>query len=169
MNAIFPYQRALCFGAAVVLTAALSVRAVQAEETAYETVRAASHFAIGGVGVAGTITPEELAMRKIRDGPQADAQLRKLLREATPAGQMYALFALRQLDPTDYAALSALYRQSSTTVPTISGCIIHTQSMSEAVRWIDQYARKRRTWEKTRTAPQRPSGLHIISAEPTGQ
>ena len=88
MKKIPRYQSVLCVGVAVVSAAALSVPGARAEETAYETVRAASHFAIGGVGVAGTITPEELAMRRVRDSPQADVQLRQLLREATPAGQM---------------------------------------------------------------------------------
>lgn len=137
----------------VALMAGLAPSGASANETAYETVKAASHFAIGGVGVAGTITPEEIAMRQIRDGPQAETQMRKLLHEATPAGQMYALFALRQLDAADYTTLSTTYRQSSIAVPTISGCIIHTQPMSEAVRWIDQYARQIQTWEKSRPTP----------------
>jgi hypothetical protein len=137
---------------AVVVTALFPLAGF-ANETAYETVKMASHFAIGGVGVAGTITPEEIAMRQIRDGSQAETQLRKLLHESTPAGQMYALFALRQRDVADYPRLSESYRQSSTAVPTISGCIIHTQSMSEAVRWIDQYASKIRSWEKSGPTP----------------
>lgn len=139
----------LCAAAVVVLTL-FPLVPLQAETKAYSTVKAASDFAIGGVGVAGLMTPAELAMREIRDGAQAEEQLRKLLREATPAGQIYALFALRQLDSTDYAALSVPYRQSSVMVPTISGCSVHTQPMSEAVRWIDQWAKKVRTWEKTK-------------------
>jgi len=133
--------------AAFILTLFL-LSPLRAETNAYSAVRSASDFAIGGVGVAGVMTREELAMREIRDSAQAGEQLRKLLREATPAGQMYALFALRQLNSTDYVALSAPYRQSSTIVPTISGCIVHTQRMSETVRWIDQWAKKIRTWEK---------------------
>jgi hypothetical protein len=139
--------------AVVVLIGGLCLPDTQAEETAYATVKSASHFAIGGVGVAGIVSQEELAMRQIRDGPQAEAQLRQLLREATPAGQMYALFALRQLDLADYATLSATYRQSSTPVPTISGCNIHTQPISQAVNWIDQYASKMRAWERTGPSP----------------
>jgi len=63
-----------------------------AEATAYETVRSAPRFAIGGVGVAGVTSSEELAMRKLRDNQRGDEQLRKLLREATPAGQMVCTF-----------------------------------------------------------------------------
>ncbi len=134
--------------AAIVISTLFLLSTTHAETNAYSTVKSASDFAIGGVGVAGITTHAELAMREIRDGAQAAEELRKLLREATPAGQMYALFALRQLDVTDYAALSAPYRQSGTTVPTMSGCSAYTQRMSEAVRWIDQWARKMRTWEK---------------------
>jgi hypothetical protein len=147
------HRRKSCAGFVILLAAGLFLPVVHAKGTAYETVKAASHFAIGGVGVAGTMTPEELAMRQLRDGPEPETQLRKLLREATPAGQMYALFALRQLDSAEYATLSAPYRQNTSAVPTISGCIIHTQTMSEAVHWIDQYAASIRTWEKSKAAP----------------
>ena len=82
-----------------------------AEASAYNTVKSAPQFAIGGIGVAGVITPEELALRAIRDGPNAEEQLRKLLRDGTSAGQMYALFGLRQMKVTDYAALAQPYRQ----------------------------------------------------------
>src|SRR6187455_1018279 len=102
-----------------------------AEARADDTVKSASQFAIGGVGVAGVITPEELALRAIRDGPNPEEQLRKLLRDGTAAGQMYALFGLRQIKVTDYAALAQPYRQSSTPVRVISGCIIHTDPTSE--------------------------------------
>jgi len=150
---MLPFRKKFHVGFVILSMAGLSPRSASAKETAYETVKAADHFAIGGVGVAGTVTREELAMRAIRDGPQAETLLRQLLREATPPGQMYALFALRQLGPADYETLSEPYRQNSTAVPTISGCIIHTQPMSEAVHWIDQYAREIRTWEKSGASP----------------
>jgi len=124
------------------------LNSASAEASAYDTVKSASQFAIGGVGVTGVITPEELALRAIRDGPDAEEQLRKLLRDGTPAGQMYALFGLRQIKVTDYAALAQPHRQSSTAVRVISGCNIHTDPMSEVVHWIDQWAEKVRTWER---------------------
>lgn len=125
-----------------------SLVAASAEASTYSTVRSARHFAIGGVGYAGVTSEEELAMRTIRDGPRAQEQLRRLLKEGTPAGQMYALFALRQLSPPDYSALAEQFSRRSTSVPTISGCSVYTQQMSEAVQWIDKWARKIRTWEK---------------------
>ena len=122
--------------------------AVDANE--YSAVKSAESFAIGGVGVAGTTTREELAMRALRDSSAGDEQLRKVLRDGTPAGQMYALFALRQRGAADYEALAGPFRKRSTPVQVISGCIIHTDPMSNVVSWIDEWAPKIRTWEKTK-------------------
>lgn len=61
---------------------------------------------------------------------------------------MYALFGLRQIDAADYAALAEPYRRNSKSVGRISGCNVYTESMSEVVRWIDQWARKLKTREK---------------------
>ena len=114
----------------------------------YSTVRSAESFAIGGVGVAGTTTRVERAMRALRDNGGGEEQLRKLLRESTPAGQMYALFALRQRGAVGYKELAEPLRKCSTPVQVISGCIIHTDPMSKVVSWIDEWATKIKTWEK---------------------
>ena len=124
------------------------LNSASAAGSGYETVKSAEQFAIGGVGVTGVISAEELALRYIRDGPDAEKQLHKLLREGTPSGQMYALFGLRQLRIADYAELAQPYHQSSQPVKVISGCTIHTDATSEVVRWIDQWAEKIRTWER---------------------
>jgi len=129
----------LIFAASFVL-----VSAGAAEAGAYSKIRSARHFAIGGVGFTGVTSQGELAMRTIRDSPRAEEQLRALLNESSPAGQMYALFALRQLNPSDYSALAEPFRRRSTPVPTISGCFVYTQRMSEAVRWIERWAKKTR-------------------------
>ena len=119
-----------------------------AEPTAYETVRSAPRFAIGGVGVAGVTSSEELAMRKLRDNQHGGQELRKLLREATPAGQMYALFALRQINARDYEELAEPYRHSSAVITRVDGCIIHPEVISQTVEWIDKWAVKIKSWEK---------------------
>lgn len=133
---------------ALLLAAFFLATAASASAGSSDTVRAAKFFAIGGIGVAGTICPEEYAYRELRDGPEAQTKFRKLLRDASPAGQMYALFGLRQLDAADYPALSEPFRKSATPVEVISGCNIHTDPTSEVVQWIDQWARKIREWEK---------------------
>jgi hypothetical protein len=117
-----------------------------ADASAYSTIKSAESFAIGGVGVAGTTTREELAVRALRDG--GEEQLRKLLRESSPAGQMYVLFALRQRGAADFKELAEPFCKRSTPVQVISGCIIHTDPMSTVVSWIDEWAAKSKTWER---------------------
>ena len=120
----------------------------------YDSVKTAPEFAIGGIGVAGTISQSEVALREVRDGPRAEEQLRKLLAEATPAGRMYALYGLRQLDAADYDHLAAPYRSNHSRVKRIQGCMISEDETANVVKWIDQYAKKEREWEKT--DPRRP-------------
>jgi hypothetical protein len=122
--------------------------------SAQDSVKGAQEFAIGGIGVAGTLSPSELALREIRDGPRAGEQLRKLLNEGTQAGRMYALYGLRQLEVADYEKLAAPYRASNQPVRRIQGCMISMATTSEVVKWIDQYARQIRGWEKQE--PPRP-------------
>ncbi len=127
---------------------------VQAADESYDKVRKAQSFAIGGIGVAGIMSPEEVAMRNIRDGPGAHDQLRSLLKEGTQAGRMYALFGLRQLQATDYDALAQPFRSSNERVQRIQGCMISMATTSEVVKWIDQCAQEMRGWEKKE--PPRP-------------
>jgi len=109
-------------------------------------------------------------MRKLRDGPRAEEQLRKLLREATPEGQMYALFALRQLNVPNWQtlsqpyrhgtvtklrltvrddeALSEPYRHASPVINRMDGCIQHPEAVSDTVEWIEKWAVKIKSWEK---------------------
>ena len=140
---IIPRTLSLILAALFVL-----VSAGVAETSPYSRIRSAGQFAIGGVGITGVTSQGELAMRMIRDSPLGEERLRRLLGESSPAGQMYALFALRQLNPPDYSALAEPFRRRSTSVPTISGCFVYTQRMSEAVRWIDRWAKKMRATEK---------------------
>lgn len=135
-----------------VLTSAAALLAVigsgYAEPSAYETVRSAPRFAIGGIGVAGITSSEELAMHKLREDQCGEEQLRKLLREATPAGQMYALLALRQINARDYEGLSEPYRHSSAVITRVNGCLVHPEVISQTVEWIDKWAVKIKSWEK---------------------
>lgn len=137
--------------AALVLAVAFTGTA-SANAGAYDSVRDAQEFAIGGIGVAGTLSKSELALREIRDGRQADEQLRKILNDGTQAGRMYALYGLRQLDAPDYDRLADPFRSSHVRVKRIQGCMISDAPVSEVVKWIDHNARQIRTWEKKEPA-----------------
>ena len=124
--------------------------AAYAGSAPHEVVKAAKQFAIGGVGVAGIITPEEIACRQIRETSNAESQFRQLLREATVAGRMYALFGLRQLDVADYDSLAAPFRRNTDPMTHVMGCMIVKEPVADVVRWIDRNAKQIREWEKPR-------------------
>ena len=134
-------------GAALVVAITLTGTA-SASAGAFDSVKNAQEFAIGGVGVAGTLSPSELALREVRDGPGAEEQLRRILNEGTQAGRMYALYGLRQLGAKDYEHLAQPYRSNHSRLKRIQGCMISEDETANVVKWIDQYAKQIRDWEK---------------------
>jgi hypothetical protein len=120
----------------------LSVSAAQSGKN-YQVVKSARIFAIGGIGYAGVITDEETAFNALCKAPDAAEQFRRLLREATIEGQMYALLGLRQVGAPDYKVQADRYRKSTGKVNTGSGCEVGPDKVSYVVnQWIDKMALK---------------------------
>jgi hypothetical protein len=85
------------------------------------------------------ITDEETAFNALCKAPDAAEQFRRLLREATIEGQMYALLGLRQLGAPDYKVQLARYRKNPGKVNTGSGCEIGPDKVSYIVtEWINK-------------------------------
>jgi hypothetical protein len=126
----------------LLLILTLSVGATQSGKN-YQVVKSARIFAIGGIGYAGVITDEETAFNALCKAPDAAEQFRRLLREATIEGQMYALLGLRQVGAPDYKAQADRYRKSTRKVNTGSGCEVGPDKVSYVVnQWIDKMALK---------------------------
>ena len=66
------------------------------------TLRKTTLFALGGIGVAGTMSEGERALREVLKESDVPAQLEELMSDASPAGQLYALLGLRLRDRTAY-------------------------------------------------------------------
>jgi hypothetical protein len=122
---------------ALFLAMALTVSAADSKN--YRVLRSAQIFAIGGIRREGTITAEETAFNALCKEPDASQQFRRLLREASIEGQMYALLGLRQLHAPDYKAQADRYRKSNHHVNTGSGCEIGPEKVSYVVNeWVDK-------------------------------
>ena len=87
-------------------------------------LRRIESFAIGGIGIAGTTSEGERALRTLLTDPKASAQLQDLLTNATPAGQLYALLGLRVHDRATYDQALQNFPVPKDQVQTIAGCII---------------------------------------------
>src|SRR6266404_8068155 len=59
-------------------------------------------FALGGIGVAGTMSEGERALREVLMESDVSARLEKLASEASAAGQLYAVLGLRIRDRAAY-------------------------------------------------------------------
>ena len=89
-------------------------------------------FALGPVGVAGSISQEELQFKAILalDPDKAKQKLERLYANGNPQAMSYALAGMRKLDRKRFAELLLSARVSDLTVETMSGCIGEEQKLS---------------------------------------
>ena len=105
-------------------------------EEAYNTVKTAAWFTIGGVGIAGTTAPQEKAFRELLKQPEPAARCQKLLVEGSPAGQLYGLLGLRLLDQQAFQTALPRYKDSKTVITTASGCLVLPTTSAEVAQQI---------------------------------
>jgi hypothetical protein len=104
----------------------------------YEALTAVTTFAIGGVGVAGTISSGETDFRALLKEPDVVEKCQKLLTDATPEGQMYGLLGLKLKDETAFVAALPKYKGSKTTLREMAGCMMGTITMGELAARIEK-------------------------------
>ena len=98
----------------------------------------ASMFALGGIGVAGTMSPGERALREIFATRDAVARMERLLTTATPAGQLYALLGLRLKERALYNRVVQQLRPNDAKVETARGCNLSQDSFGDLVKEIER-------------------------------
>lgn len=91
---------------------------------AYETLKSAPFFAIGGVGFAGTTSEPEEALRVLLQQKEASAAFQALLKEARIEGQLYALLGLRIKDKKAYEENVAPYLSKEDRANLMRGCVL---------------------------------------------
>jgi len=95
-------------------------------------------FALGGIGVAGTMSEGERALREILGQPNALARLEALVSSGSTAGKLYALLGLRIRDRAAYARALEKCRTLDAKVQTARGCILQQGSFGELVKEIER-------------------------------
>lgn len=95
-------------------------------------------FALGGVGVAGTMSEGERALREILKHSDAVTRLESALQDASPVGQLYALLGLRLRDRMAYQRALEKSRTNDAKVQTMRGCILQRESYRELVKQIER-------------------------------
>lgn len=112
-----------------------------------------STFAIGGVGIVGTTSDGEVALRKLLEKPAATTHFESLLQKATPAGKLYALLGLRMHDRAAYDRTLPKLSGFNPQVETMSGCIIWKATFKELRKRIEDGAYDRQMAEPARHLP----------------
>src|SRR5438067_12273281 len=98
------------------------------------TLRKTTLFALGGIGEAGTMSEGERALREVLKESDVPARLEKLVSDASPAGQLYALLGLRLRDRAAYERALAKLRPTDAKVQTAGGCIMQRESFGDPVK-----------------------------------
>jgi hypothetical protein len=117
----------------------LLVPCVRSEQSAPDaTLRKAELFALGGVGAAGSMSEGERALREVLRESDVSVRLEKLLSDASPAGQLYALLGLRLRDRAAYERALPKLRTTDAKVQTARGCILQQESFGDLVKEIER-------------------------------
>jgi hypothetical protein len=94
-------------------------------------------FHVGGIGYAGVISPEEIALRGLMKQKNASAVLEELFSKSPPVGQLYAALGLRIINKAKYEKLIPQINQNNHKVLTQDGCLIFEKTIQEVVKSID--------------------------------
>lgn len=122
---------------ALFMPLASSVSANEDASRAVSSLAREKVFALGGVGVAGTISAGESDLRAVLKVADALQQLQSLLTKASPAGQLYALLGLRLRDRAVYEQALPAFRKRSDVVSTMHGCTVMDEKMDSIVHQIE--------------------------------
>jgi hypothetical protein len=120
------------------LVAALFLLTAWLVQAAPGDLESAGRFALGGIGVAGTMSAGERALRDVLNHPDAVARLEALIPTASPAGKLYALLGLRLRDHAAYERALEKCRALEAKVETARGCILDHESFRGLVKEIER-------------------------------
>jgi hypothetical protein len=101
-------------------------------------LEAASFFAFGGVGFAGTVSPGEKDFSAVLAlAPEAALkQFEEVYARGNPQGKSYALVGIRRLAPERFATLRQSLGSGTEKVETMTGCIADRNSLAKVVEGI---------------------------------
>ena len=120
------------------LLAGLALITVPLARAESDGLQSAGSFALGGVGVAGTMSASERALREVLKRQDAVARLEALVPNASPAGKLYALLGLKIRDRAAYERALEKCRTIDAKVETARGCILSQESFRDLVKEIER-------------------------------
>jgi hypothetical protein len=123
--------------AAILFTQQRVTLATPSASQAKIAVADAKQFALGGIGVAGTMSDGERQLRAVLHESDASHQLQAALEQATPAGQLYILVGLRRCDSAAYRKIFPTLSRSKEEVEVIRGCMISREPFEKLLAEVN--------------------------------
>lgn len=124
------------FVVAVICLGIAGINSAATTDDPVDRLRHTESFAIGGIGIAGSMSAGESALRTLLQQADATVQLETLLAKAAPAGRLYALLGLRVHDRAAYEVALKSFGVPDVTLETIGGCIISHASFKDVFERI---------------------------------
>jgi hypothetical protein len=94
------------------------------------------HFAFGGVGIAGTTSPGEIAFARVLNGKSARTDFVEATEKGTPAAKCYGLVGLRVTDPSAFEQAAQRLAARNDEVQTMAGCMMMKESIGAVIASI---------------------------------
>jgi hypothetical protein len=102
-------------------------------QTAYKKLHAAMQFEDAQIGFAGSLSEYVVEFGALLEEKNADAAFKSILRNGTPAGQLYGLSGIYFTDYEFFKVAVNKFNKNEKIVMRISGCILFDEKMSAIV------------------------------------
>ena len=103
----------------------------------FDVLKNSNCFRIGGVGYAGQIPPEHIALVKLMEMTDSSQQLENLFSKGSTTGRLYALLGLYYVDHNKYEKLLPKLNNLSQEVETMAGCLVFKQKVADIIKQIE--------------------------------
>lgn len=105
----------------------------QSPQDSYKQLISAKYFAFGGVGFAGRISEGEIAFHTVVATTDALSRFNSAMTNQNFVARLYALCALRKLDPEAFDRAAKPLLDPNARVTTMMGCEMQDEKVSEVV------------------------------------
>jgi hypothetical protein len=123
---------------------ALAPRTSRTSGLALEILRGADYVSLGPAGFAAVTPSPVLAWRALIEDPEAPTLFQRLLRDASPAGQVYAMAGLYLVDLDAFRAGLPILRSHPSPIRWQDGCIVTDLEHEGAIAWLQNGTLTRR-------------------------
>jgi len=104
--------------------------------SAYKLLAESTVFRLGGIGFAGSMAPEQVALCRIIKQDNASEILESLYSNGTLPGKLYSLLGFRFVDRARFEELSPKLKKNTDKIEAQAGCVFFKQTVRSVVEMM---------------------------------